>query len=117
MPLVWNHEAEKMLVVKVSGELAQSDIKGFQQEVGPVLEGAEDVALLVILEDFAGWQTEKGWEDTSFADSYDEHLSRFAIVGDEQWRDQVLMFALAGLRPVEIEYFNDESAARGWLAS
>ena len=32
-----------------------------------------------------------------------------------EWRDEVEMFTLKGMRPLEIEYFTDESQARSWL--
>jgi hypothetical protein len=115
MSFSWEHESEHLLVVRISGELAKTDIATLNQEVAPIVQASGELLFLVVLEDFTGWEAGKGWEDTSFADENDEHLSRFAIVGEEQWRDQVLMFSLAGMRPVEIEYFVDESTARDWL--
>ena len=38
-----------------------------------------------------------------------------AISGPPEWRDQIEMFTLKGLRPIEIEYFNSEEEARDWL--
>jgi len=107
------------MVARISGKLAKTDIGGFQQAVEPVVQASGNIKFLVILGDFEGWESGKGWEDTSFADANDQYLARFAIVGDEKWRDQMLMFSLAGMRPVEIEYFSadQETAAREWLAA
>ena len=118
MPITWEHESADMLVARVSGQLATSDIAEFQAAVEPAIQASGKIQFLVLLEDFGGWEAGKGWEDASFADTNDQYLSRFAIVGDEEWRDKVLMFSLAGLRPVEIEYFptSDEALARAWLA-
>ena len=74
------------------------------------------MCFLALLEGFTGWSSEKGWEDASFTEENDQYLKKFAIVGDEKWQDKTLMFALAGLRPVPIEFFTDEAAARAWLA-
>jgi hypothetical protein len=117
MAISWEHESEHLLVARITGKLATDDIAGFQQAVAPLVKASGQISFLVVLDDFAGWKAGKGWEDTSFADENDEYLSRFAIVGDEEWRDKVLMFSLAGLRPVEIEFFTAEAAARDWLGA
>ena len=119
MPITWEQESEHLLVARVSGQLATTDIGEFQQAVAPVIQASGRIQFLVKLENFAGWESGKGWEDTSFAEENDQYLARFAIVGDEKWRDKALMFSLAGMRPVEIEYFaaEEESAARAWLAA
>ncbi|MEL7449438.1 MAG: STAS/SEC14 domain-containing protein [Pseudomonadota bacterium] len=118
MSIQWEEEAPGRIVARVNGELAQSETAEFQAAVAPLLQAAGKTSFLVILEQFQGWAAGKGWEDTSFADANDQYLSRFAIVGDEQWRDKALMFSLAGLRPVEIQYFSagEEAEARQWLA-
>jgi hypothetical protein len=117
MTVKWEHESEHLLVARLRGKLAKLDIEDFQVDVAPILQASGNMKFLVILEDFEGWEAGKGWEDTSFADANDQFLSRFAIVGDEKWRDKALMFSLAGLRPVDIQYFTseNEAAARAWL--
>ena len=117
MAINWEHESEHMLVARISGQLTRADINGFQEAVAPIVRASGKIRFLVVLEGFEGWAADEGWEDTSFADENDDFLVRFAIAGEEQWRDKVLMFSLAGLRPVEIEYFTDEAAARDWLNS
>lgn len=109
-------ESPHLVVARIQGKLSQSDLHTFQTEAAPLFKASGDMRFLVVLEDFAGWETGRGWEDASFAEENDQYLSKFAIVGEEEWRDKVLMFTLAGLRPVDIRYFNDESAARAWLA-
>lgn len=118
MPVKWEHESEHLLAARINGKLAKREIEEFQVAVEPILQASGNIKFLVILEDFEGWEGGKGWEDTGFADANDQFLSRFAIVGDEMWRDKALMFSLAGLRPVDIQYFSsdNEAAARAWLA-
>jgi hypothetical protein len=118
MTVKWEHESEHLLVARLRGKLAKTEIEDFQAAVAPILRASGNIKFLVILEDFEGWEVGKGWEDTSFTDANDQFLSRFALVGDEKWRDKALMFSLAGLRPVDIQYFTseNEAAARAWLA-
>ena len=117
MSVKWEHESEHLLVARINGKLAKRATEEFQVAVEPILQASGNIKFLVILEDFEGWEAGKGWEDTRFADANDQFLSRFAIVGDEIWRDKALMFSLAGLRPVDIQYFSlgNEAAARVWL--
>lgn len=117
MPIRWEHESARMVVIHVSGKLTLSEMQKSQAAVAPIFQAQGNMRLLLLLENFEGWQAGDGWEDTSFSDANDEYLSRYAIVGDEKWRDQALMFALDGLRPVEIQYFSSgqEAAARKWL--
>ena len=118
MPITWEQETDKLIVARVNGKLANSEHRVFQEAVAPILQVQGDIRLLVVLDNFKGWEAGEEWGDMSFMDANDQHLVRFAIVGDEKWRDQTLMFTLAGLRPVNIHYFSldQEAAARKWLA-
>ena len=91
MPVKWGHESADLLVARINGKLAKPDIGEFQAAMEPMLQASGNIKFLVILEDFEGWEAGKGWEDNAFADANDQFLSRFAIVGDERWRDKALM--------------------------
>lgn len=52
--------------------------------------------------------------------AHGDSIERIAIVGDERWRSETLMFATADLRraPVEFVYSqNGLAEARTWLAA
>ncbi len=117
MAAVLEQESRDLVVARIRGKLSREQLQVFQDEAAPLFQSSGDMRFLVILEDFDGWESGRGWEDASFADQNDEYLSKFAIVGEEVWREQALMFTLAGLRPVEIRYFatEEEAAARQWL--
>ncbi len=117
MPITWKQEPDDTLVARITGKLALPEIEEFQTAVEPIIRASGNIKFLAILDGFQGWAKGEGWENTDFADANDQFLSRFAIVGDEKWRDDALMFSLAGLRPVDIQYFpsGDEVAARAWL--
>ncbi|MDH3978012.1 MAG: STAS/SEC14 domain-containing protein [Gammaproteobacteria bacterium] len=116
MPIKWENESKDLLVARISGVLAESEIAEFQAAVKPIARASAKIQFLSILEDFDGWEAGKDWSDIGAVDEIDEVLSRFAIVGDEKWREKALMFSLAGLRPVEIQFFSSEDEARSWLA-
>ena len=51
--------------------------------------------------------------------SYGDAITRIAIVGDERWRSEMLMFAAADLRKAPVEFFSEGAitTARAWLAA
>ena len=80
-------------------------------------DGAGTVRLLVRLEAFEGWEPDPRWNDLSFYVIHGDALERIAIVGDERWRGEALMFAAADLRKGPVEFFTPdlEPEARAWL--
>jgi hypothetical protein len=116
MSISWEHESDDLIVLRISGKLIYSDFKAYQSKAGPILQAQGKMSLLAILDDFQGWNSDEGWDDMGFLTRNDKYLSRFAIVGDEKWRDEVSIFTLAGLRTVDIRYFTSEVEARNWLS-
>ena len=119
MPVQWNLENDNTLVFHYSGVLSTVEYQQFQQEIEKLGQQHGKLSLLVVLDDFNGWEAGNGWADTTdLTDRIDPHLKKMAVVGEEKWRDKIEVFTLKGLRPVPIEYFvNDEAAARQWLNS
>ena len=77
------------------------------------------VKLLIVLDDFAGWDPDAPWNDLSFYVKRGDAIERIAVVGPHRWRSHMLMFAGAGLRKAPVEYFPPGAAAeaRDWLSS
>ena len=73
--------------------------------------------LLIMLENFQGWEQTSAWEQTAFMPDQDRQMQKMAIVGDAQWRDQACAFVAKGLRSFEIEYFlpSECAEAESWL--
>ena len=117
MPIQWEIEPGKMVVFHISGKITPSEVKILQTDVTPTIKEGTVERVLIILGNFRGWESAPGWEDTSMAEVNDQYISRIAVVGDEKWHEQAMLYLLAGLRPVEITYFSqdDEIAARLWL--
>jgi len=117
MPVKCEFEARNLGVFTVSGELGKAEYQKAQQVAEAAIQKFRTIKILIVLEDFAGWERAEGWEDLSFPEHNDPYIEKIAIVGDPQWQDLVYAFTLKGLRPVPIEYFNtgEESRARQWL--
>lgn len=116
MTIEWEIENDDLAIFHVSGQLGKDEYVKIQSEIGAIAKEAGSIKILVLLDNFDGWQAEKGWGDTS-TEAVDPYITKMAIVGNEKWRDLVNAFTLKGLRPVSIEYFDStkQDIARQWL--
>lgn len=108
-------EGQRLLVVRINGILRQAEFDECQRAAAEVIRAVGKVAALIVLDGFEGWEHRDEWGDMSFLIEHDNDIEKIAIVGQEKWRDEVLMFAGAGLRHSSVRYFNDSDSARAWL--
>jgi len=107
-----------VVTVRVSGRLNSKQWLAAQQDVGKLMKDQSAVSLLVIAENFQGWEG-TDWNDMTFQVEHDDQIERMAIVAEKKWEDKVLLFAGQGIRKFEICYFPPPAIAeaRTWLAS
>src|SRR5947207_7364805 len=110
--------ANRLLVLRVGGELKKSELDAAQSKFVEIIAGAGTVKLLVLLENFSGWERGEQWGDTDFFFSHRNDFEKIAVVGNPRWEAQVLAFTGAGLRKGPVKFFpgTAESEARAWLA-
>jgi len=75
--------------------------------------------LLVILENFEGWERGADWgNDLDFLFLHSGKISKIAIVAEPRWETLALAFAGAGVRRAPVKFFppNELEKARSWLA-
>ncbi|WP_421864597.1 STAS/SEC14 domain-containing protein [Motiliproteus sp.] len=118
MSVALQFEQSNRVVIRVSGELQVDEFARVSDQLVASLDQVLPTEILILLEQFEGWEHSDGWEGQLFSDSFDQHVRRIAIVGDPRWQEQALLFTGQGLRPVEIEFFPavDEYKARHWLS-
>ena len=107
-----------VVTLKVTGKLSESELLAAEKHAAAIIKAQGKIRILVLTEAFSGW--ERGnWTDFGFQQRSDPHVEKMAIVGEEEWRDLVLMFTAKGLRPFPIEHFAtaDVAKARAWLAA
>lgn len=106
-----------VLTMRVSDLLTQPELQQLQSAAAKIIGKGGRWRVLVLTENFAGWERGATWDDFSFSD-HDSGIERMAIVGERKWEDMALLFTAKGLRPFPIEYFEPAtlSAARDWLA-
>jgi hypothetical protein len=107
-----------VVTLRVSGRLTQKELAAVQAETAGIIASSGKIRILVLAQDFAGWEKGGQWSDFSFQQAHDDDIARMAIVGEEQWKDLTLLFTSQGLRPFPIEYFPPArlADARAWLA-
>jgi hypothetical protein len=97
--------------------LRKSEMEKAQATLAQEIAQVGKVRLMFVLDQFKGWEKGPDWGDMRFYDTYGHYIERIAIVGEEKWRDDALMFALADLRKAPTRYFlpAELDAARAWM--
>jgi hypothetical protein len=105
------------MTLRASGLLKEDELLGVQKKMAAVISKQKKARILVLVEDFEGWDPNGTWNDFSFQDKLDPSIEKMAIVGDKKWQDLALMFSAQGLRGFPIEYFvpADLGKAQAWL--
>jgi hypothetical protein len=110
-------ECGNIYVVQISGLLKKSEWDAAEAAAAKKWESASDIKMLIILDQFKGWERTEGWGDMSFYAEHREKITKIAIVGDTKHETDFLMFSGAGFRPAPVKYFpeNQIEMARKWL--
>jgi len=120
MPLNLSHEQGNTFRLDVTGLLGKAELDRIQKLLLLEMQniGTATARLLVILKEFEGWESNSAWNDLSFYFAHGDALARIALVGEERWRSEALMFAAADLRRGPVEFFvpSELDKARAWLA-
>ncbi len=110
--------SDGILSARISGKLTHAELVALQRAASDLIKQEGKVRLLVMAENFQGWERGGDWGDLSFQSEHDEHIEKLAIVGDRKWEDLALVFASKGFRKFPIEYYEsgELAKARAWLA-
>ena len=108
-------EADEIVTIKITGKLSQPELIGVRKAAAERLRDKDHAKLLVLIQNFEGWQKGGDWGDLSGQTQLDPKVEKMAIVGEKKWQDFALIFAGQGLRRFPIEYFDDPNKAQAWL--
>jgi hypothetical protein len=119
MPIRMTHEGAKVFRIDVRGTLLKKDFDGVQLALAEEISRIGPVRVLFVLSGFEGWEPGADWNDLTFFVKHGDSIDRMAIVGDDRWRGEALMFAGADLRKGPVEFFSSQAAAdaRAWLSA
>ena len=108
--------SDNVVHVRISGEMQVDDQRALQRLVAAT--PGRPLRVLVTLEGFSGWERSDAWGDEAgFLSDRARGLARMAVVGDERWRDETLLFVGKGFRDTEIAFFPEHARreAEAWL--
>jgi SpoIIAA-like len=117
MPITIQHEGDNVYRLEIRGVLRKADLDRCQEAVLSHIERIGPVKLRVVLVEFEGWEVGADWRDLNFYLKHGDRIERIAIVGDERWRSEMLMFAAADLRKAPVEFFLEDADAWAWLSA
>ena len=119
MSISVHHEQGNIYRLEVRGLLRKHDLEQSQEFLVNEMKRVGNVRLLFILSAFEGWDGRDDWRDMSFYVKYGSSIDRIAIVGDERWQAETMMFTGAGLRRAAVQFFPEASVAqaRAWLSA
>jgi hypothetical protein len=118
MPITVQHESANIYRLDISGRLGKLEFDRGQESLAAEIRRVGRVRLLFVLSQFEGWEQSPNWGDLSFYVAHGDSIDRIAIVGDERWRNETMMFASADLRRAPVEFFSSPNAlaeAGAWL--
>jgi hypothetical protein len=112
------HDRDNYLVCRVSGRLTEADYEAAVPEIeNELLLRDDSLLLMIVLEDFRGWDIAALWEDLKFDVRHSGDFGRIAVLGNstlEKWGTTLSKPFLGS----EMRYFDlkDRAAARAWLS-
>ena len=117
MPVKMEYEPNDIFVMRMSGTLKRSEFAAQQDAIAKKIDSGSKPRLLVIVENFEGWERGADWNDIDFMISHGGEIARIAIVAEPQWEPHALAFAGAGVRRAPVKFFqpNELATARAWL--
>jgi hypothetical protein len=118
MPLTIQYEPNDIFVLRISGILKRAEFAAAQDELARNIDVGAKPRLLVIGENFDGWERGTDWNDLDFLLSHSGEIAKIAIVAEPRWEVQALAFAGAGVRRAPVKFFplNELAQAGTWLA-
>jgi hypothetical protein len=111
------YASDGVVTLKVSGTLTESELLQAQQAMAKIIRSRGKVRILVVTENFSGWEKGRDWADLSFQEEFDPCIEKMAIVGEQRWEELAMLFVASGLRTFPIEYFTsgELDQALAWL--
>ncbi|OHB45751.1 MAG: hypothetical protein A2178_01025 [Planctomycetes bacterium GWC2_49_10] len=118
MAMTVEEESGNVRVIRVNGLLKKSELDAVQVAEAKKLAYYSRVKLLIIVENFEGWEGGVNWGDMSFYAEHGDKITKIAIVGDPKREADLMMFMGAGIRPSPLKFFPPQQLeqAQKWLA-
>jgi hypothetical protein len=118
MGVTIRREESGLMVLRISGLLRKSEMDAALAAEARKWGPATRIKVLVLAEDFEGFERGADWGDISFLIKHDHQIDKIAIVADPKWETETLTFAGAGFRQGQVKFFSLKlvAQARAWLS-
>lgn len=106
----------KVMEVHLNGTLTKEDYARFIPDTEKLIEEHEKIRMLVIMDDFHGWDAGGLWQDIKWDMKHFNHVERVAAVGDKKWEKWMCSFCKP-FTTAKVRYFEMDELpeARAWL--
>ena len=106
----------KVVTVHITGKLTRVDYQQFVPQIERGVQEHGKIRLLVVMDDFAGWDLEAIWQDIQFNAEFFDKIERVAMVGEKRWQEGMAVFCKP-FTAAEIRYFEREQLpeAHAWI--
>jgi hypothetical protein len=98
-------EEGNLRVLRITGLLRKSEFDAVLAAEANQWGPETRVKVLVILEDFKGWERGADWGDMTFFATHGDQIDKIAIVSEPKWESEILAFAGAGFRRAPVKFF------------
>jgi hypothetical protein len=112
------HDRDNYLVCRISGRLTKADYDAAVPEIeNELLMRNEPLRLMIVLEDFRGWDIAGLWQELKFDVRHGDDFGRIAVLGESRLEDWGTTLSKPFFES-EMRYFDheDRGAARAWLS-
>ena len=105
-----------VMEVHLNGKLTKDDYARFVPDTEELIRQHEKIRLLVMMDDFHGWNAGALWEDIKWDAKHFNHVERIAIVGEKQWEKWMTGFCKP-FTTAKVKYFElgQIAQARTWI--
>jgi hypothetical protein len=105
---------DNLIGIRVSGKLTTGDYHQFEELLAERVGQHGWVSLLVLMQDFSGWETlSAAWEDLKIDVKYNRKVRRIAMVGDEWWEEKVTQLSKPFVHG-QMRYFDQARLEDAW---
>ena len=106
----------KVMEIRMNGTLTKEDYARFVPDTEEMIEQHEKINMLIVIDDFHGWDAGAMWEDIKWDAKHFNHVERIAVVRDQQWQKWMTHFCKP-FTTAQVRCFEpgQEVEARAWL--
>lgn len=113
---LFRHEGDLFVRLKVRGKLNHTDYQMMVPMLEQAMAGIDQpkVRMLVICDQFQGWEARAAWDDFKFGLKHGREFSKIAIVGDKPWEKAAARVG-SWFMEGDMQFFEDRGQAVRWL--